>query len=814
MKSFFLLIFMFSFVLIRAENLPKVTIETNKDSKYPAYFVMMPYDQSNTFTASAMIFDKSANLFKTFTGTKPFFDFKPTSNGLFSYFDILRNAGGYGEANVLIIDTSGNKIATLGTNNEYFADFHDFKYLPNGNKLFIAYAPNYLDLSKVVADGNPNSNYPDGIIQEVDGNGKTVFQWRSGHKIDVTESYNPLNQATNSYIHINSLDLDLDGNIIISCRNISQILKINRKTGEIMWRMGGKKNEFTFLNDHEENKQNYFSFTHSVRVLPNGNFIIFDNGNQKLPVPYSRALEYEVDQVKKTAKLVWEFRHTPDIYTPNQGSIQRLKNGNTLIGWGGATTSPGGTNIAATEVTPNGEVVFEVSIPGGVGISSYRVLKTDELTCPPAVTIQRTELAKGNTFEFVDSAKNKYTGIKLTVNELTAFTYNKLNVNKFDCNTTFPSFDGVAPKIYNYRIQTTALSIDVFNADMTLYLVHFPEVINKNLAKIYFRKSSGGQFKEIATTYDQSKNALLFTIDGFGDLLIGEPTIITNKPSKPFLQTPENQATLRVLPTNKFRWQTDGYASKHNIQISLDSTFNTVNYEMKDSNQSVINIPISKVSNQTAFIGYWRVASGNDNGYSDWSNKSVFYYGASPIIAITNVNTGDTINKKSRKILRWNTNIDDSLKLTLLKNNIEILTIKKSLYSVTNAIDWTVPDTLANSSDYSFKLISLNPANPISTESKKFIIGTPTSVDDNSNISKIEFYPNPVINNLTITNLELSNKAQFVIRDLNGKVVKTFENVLNIDNNISLDCSNILSGVYFLEIIDLNKKYGFEFIKN
>ncbi|MCX6146448.1 MAG: aryl-sulfate sulfotransferase [Candidatus Kapabacteria bacterium] len=790
-------------------NLPKVELISKNDKNHPAYFIIAPYDPSGTFTQSAMIFDKSFNNIKTFTSKKPFFDFKPTTNGLFSYFDILKIYLGYGEANVVTIDTTGKSSSTFTPNNEYSADFHDFKYLPNGNKIFIAYENNFVDMSKYDVNGNPNANYLDGIIQEVDGNGKTVFQWRSGHKIDVTETYNALNLAVNSYIHINSLDLDLDGNFIISCRNISQIIKINRKTGEIIWRMGGKKNEFTFLNEHEENSPNYFSFTHCVRVLPNGNLLIFDNGNLKKTPNYSRAIEYELDQTKKTAKLVWEYRHNPDIFTPNQGSVQRLKNGNTLIGWGGATTS--GTKTAATEVTSNGEVVFEVGIPEG--LSSYRVLKIDELTCPPVVSVAKNELAAGNTYDFNEQIKK--TGLKLKVNALDGFIYNKLTFNRFECCTLIPNFEGNAPKIYNYRLQSIQATINSFDADARLNLQLYPEVFNKASAKIYFKSNIDKYFKELPTTYDVSNNELLFVIKGFGDYLIGEPIVITNKPSTPFLQLPENNSTLKNSIPVKFRWQTEGYATKHRIQISLDSTFASINFEVKDTNVSVINITIDKISNQSAFAGYWRVSSGNENGYSNWSNKNTFYFGKDPIIVITNVNTGDTINKTSRKIIRWNTNIDDSLSLTLLKNEIEVLKIKKSFYSFTNSIDWTVPDTIANSSDYSFKLSTLNPVNMrYDAFSNKFIVGSKTGVDDLSLKSKIEFYPNPVLHKLNLINLELSNSVRFNIRDLKGKIVKSFDNSVNNNSFISLDCFDLISGVYLLEIIDLDKKLDVEFVKN
>ena len=117
-------------------------------------------------------------------------------------------------------------------------------------------------------------------------------------------------------------------------RHLSSIVKINRKTGDVMWILGGKQNEFTFINEHGENAPTYFSYQHDISVLPNGNFTLFDNGEQHSP-NYSRGVEYKLDVPNKTATLVWEYRHLPnDIYAAAMGSVERLPNGNYIVGWG------------------------------------------------------------------------------------------------------------------------------------------------------------------------------------------------------------------------------------------------------------------------------------------------------------------------------------------------------------------------------------------------------------------------------------------------------------------------------------------------
>ena len=201
------------------------------------------------------------------------------------------------------------------------------------------------------------------IIQEIDENKNVVFQWRSWDHFNIVDAiYENLTAPTVDYVHGNAIEYDNDGNIMISSRHLNEITKINRSTGDIIWRIGGVNNEFTFVNDTIP-----FHYQHHIRRIENGNVTLFDNGNFRTP-SFSRAVEYTLDEVNKTATLVWQYRNTPDTYGAFMGSVQRLRNGNTLIGWGG--TSP-----MLTEVTPSGTKALEISLPPGV--FSYRAYRDE-----------------------------------------------------------------------------------------------------------------------------------------------------------------------------------------------------------------------------------------------------------------------------------------------------------------------------------------------------------------------------------------------------------------------------------------------------
>src|SRR5262249_25533915 len=227
----------------------------------------------------------------------------------------------------------------FATGNGYFTDLHDLQILPNGHALMMSYDPQPVDMSAVVPGGNPNATVVGLVLQELDTDKNVVFQWRSWDHFAITDAPSPratLTGPTVDYVHGNAIELDQDGNWLLSSRHMSEITKIDRQTGEIMWRLGlnALNNQFTFVGDDRG-----FSHQHDIRRLPNGHITLFDNGNYLNPV-YSRAVEYGLDEVNKVATLVWEHRNSPDVYSGFMGDAQRLEDGGTVIGWAAPSRTP------------------------------------------------------------------------------------------------------------------------------------------------------------------------------------------------------------------------------------------------------------------------------------------------------------------------------------------------------------------------------------------------------------------------------------------------------------------------------------------
>jgi hypothetical protein len=276
------------------------------------------------------------------------FDFKKQPNGLLSFW-------AQEDTTIHLIDDHYRPAGTYQAGNGYLSDLHDFHILPNGNALLLAYDQEVVDMSKIVPDGKKNAHVIGLVIQELDPSKNVIFQWRSWDHIPFADSTVNLTGEKVDLVHGNAITVSNDGNLLLSSRNLSEVTKINRQTGDVIWRLGGKANQFKLVNGKP------FAYQHDVRQLPDGDITIFDNqGTTQNPAP-SHALEYKVDEVNKTATQVWEYTNAPPIFGTYMGNTQRFSDGNTFIGWGAPFVGKGYDWVSMTEVAPDNSILFELS---------------------------------------------------------------------------------------------------------------------------------------------------------------------------------------------------------------------------------------------------------------------------------------------------------------------------------------------------------------------------------------------------------------------------------------------------------------------
>ena len=315
---------------------PPVLKVDSSDNPSPGYLFIgaSPY---------LMIVDNEATpvFYRNVSGS--IYDFKLQPNGLLTYF--IYPVSCYG------LDSSFNLARTFKTANGYSVDVHDLRVFPNGHYFILGKKLVSVDMSQIVPGGDSTAQIIDMAVQEFDDSDNVVFQWSAldHYKITDADEYVVLTQHTIDFVHMNSIEIDTGGNIMVSSRNLDEITKIDHNTGNIIWRLGGKNNQFSFINDNRG-----FSRQHDIRRLSNGDITIFDNGVYHSPA-YSSMVEYSIDEQNKTAFLVNRYSHDNNILSRTRGDIEELPGGNKLISWGEVI------HPAVTEIKPDNSIAYEMT---------------------------------------------------------------------------------------------------------------------------------------------------------------------------------------------------------------------------------------------------------------------------------------------------------------------------------------------------------------------------------------------------------------------------------------------------------------------
>jgi hypothetical protein len=243
------------------------------------------------------------------------------------------NAGvGIGED--VIYDGSYSPVGTLGGANGLKPDLHEFQITSGGSALITAYFPVIWNVSS--GRRITHEVVFDSVVQEIDiPTGLVLFQWDSLDHVPLTDSYQPAPSGGSrnpfDYFHIDSVQLDDDGNLLISSRNTWSVYKLDHRTGAVLWTLGGKQSSFRM------GRGTSFAFQHAARsVAPEDKLIMLFDDGAGLPAVHkaSRGVELALDMRRRTARLVAQWQHSPSLLAEFEGNVQQLSNGDHVIGWG------------------------------------------------------------------------------------------------------------------------------------------------------------------------------------------------------------------------------------------------------------------------------------------------------------------------------------------------------------------------------------------------------------------------------------------------------------------------------------------------
>ncbi|HTW10265.1 MAG TPA: arylsulfotransferase family protein [Acidimicrobiales bacterium] len=207
----------------------------------------------------------------------------------------------------------------------YPCDLHEFIITPEGTALHSVY-----DDTSVAKDGVAVFV---GHAQEVDiATNELLFDWSSYPEVGFELSYARMGHSYYDYFHINSIDLwpGAQRNLLISSRNTSAVYLVDRQTKRIIWRLGGKRSDFSMGIGAA------FWFQHDARALADGSGLsLFDDASAPCPETMASGKVLELDMSAMNATLKNRYLHTDGPFsTPSQGNCQLLPNGGHVVGWG------------------------------------------------------------------------------------------------------------------------------------------------------------------------------------------------------------------------------------------------------------------------------------------------------------------------------------------------------------------------------------------------------------------------------------------------------------------------------------------------
>jgi outer membrane protein assembly factor BamB len=260
----------------------------------------------------------------------------------------------------VIVDSTYREVARLPAGGGRQSDLHEFVLTSRGTAIVTSYEVRTMNLSRV---GGPSSGKViGGIVQEIAiPSARVLFEWRSLDHVAVDEAYTTYNGHAYDCFHINSVDLDADGNLLVSARNTWTVYKVDSETGRVLWRLGGKRSDF------QMGPGTRFAWQHDARHHNEGRLIsIFDNSAAPAVAPASRVLLIELDRRERRARLVRQYTHPRRLLSPFMGNAQVLPNGNIVVGWGGLPY--------ITEFRRDGSVQFDARLPGaGQNYRAFRL---------------------------------------------------------------------------------------------------------------------------------------------------------------------------------------------------------------------------------------------------------------------------------------------------------------------------------------------------------------------------------------------------------------------------------------------------------
>ncbi|HLH13154.1 MAG TPA: arylsulfotransferase family protein [Solirubrobacteraceae bacterium] len=263
---------------------------------------------------------------------------------------------GFGQGEDVVLSSNYRTLARVRGANGLRADLHEFQLEPDDVAYITAYNPIRCDLSS--AGGERDGAIIDAAIQEIDvRTGLVRWEWHSVDHVRASESETSPPKGTPwDWFHLNSIDPEPDGDVLISARNTWAAYQLQEGTGAVLWRLGGTNSSFKM------GPGTRTAWQHDGRMLPDGEVTLFDDGSNPPEHEQSRGVRIALDLATHEATLRTSYTHEPPLLSASQGDMQTLADGDVVVDYGGVPE--------ISEYTSAGTLLFDAHLP--FEMASYR----------------------------------------------------------------------------------------------------------------------------------------------------------------------------------------------------------------------------------------------------------------------------------------------------------------------------------------------------------------------------------------------------------------------------------------------------------
>jgi Arylsulfotransferase (ASST) len=344
---------------------PAVTVTARSTATAPGDIFLAPYSGPGQY--GPMILDESGSLlwFKALSPGTRAADFRVQQyegKPVLTWWQDPLAADGSRKAGIVIANSAYQTVAIVRAGNGYQPDLHEFQIAPQGTALITIYSGIDCDTSAV---GGPRDGaVADTLVQELDlRTGLVRYEWHSLDHVALADSYASAKPTSRrvpfDFFHINSIDVEQDGDLLVDSRNTWAAYDLDPRTGQVRWRLGGKHSSFAM------GAGTATAWQHDARQQPDGEITFFDNGATPKVHPQSRAIEVSLDMAHMTATLTHDLEHATPLVAGSQGNVQALANGDWMVGWGQVPD--------LSEFSGAGQLLFDAHLPAGY--ESYRAYR-------------------------------------------------------------------------------------------------------------------------------------------------------------------------------------------------------------------------------------------------------------------------------------------------------------------------------------------------------------------------------------------------------------------------------------------------------